>query len=532
VTAAAPVRRILVAGSGIAGLYTALLARTACPTASITVVTKGAVEESNTWYAQGGISAVLPANPAGDTVASHVADTLAAGTGFNDPAAVELLCRDAAGHIERLVRAGAAFDRAAGGGFAFGREAAHAVHRILHVDGDSTGAGVAAALIRAVRAAGVDILEHTFLAGLLTDGGAVCGAQILAARGPHAGAVREVEADAVVLATGGAGQLFEHNTNPEVATADGFAAAWRAGAVVKDVEFYQFHPTALDVPGNFMISEAVRGEGAVLRDADGHRFMPGYHPDAELAPRDVVSRSIAQHLKQNNDGGRHVYLDATGVAAARGTGFLARRFPMLTRRTRELGFDWETDLLPVVPAAHYWMGGVQTDLWARTSLRGLYAVGEVACTGVHGANRLASNSLLEGLVFAGRAVAALAGGAPEAWPAFTAQPLDLPEPAGADRGEAAEPVGRAQLQRLMADNAAVVRDDAGLAVAAKQLAAWQAAGGPGIAECETGNLLLTAQLLVHAARRRTESFGAHYRSDYPQRAGSEHRAYVRSQETQ
>ncbi|MFD1214904.1 FAD-binding protein, partial [Arthrobacter sp. GCM10027362] len=274
----------------------------------------------------------------------------------------------------------------------------------------------------------------------------------------------------VVLATGGAGQLFEATTNPAGATSDGAALAWTAGAVLADLEFFQFHPTLLDPAATggrpFMVSEAVRGEGALLVDSAGGRFMPGVHPDAELAPRDVVSRAIHDRRQElaRQDADPAVYLDATVIAAARGTDFLARRFPMIDATVRSLGFDWSRELLPVVPASHYWMGGVRTDLHARTSVPGLYAVGEAACTGVHGANRLASNSLLEGLVFARRAVQSL--DLHRTAPSFRAVPLAFD-----DGGTACT---RAEIQSLMSASAGVLRDRAGLELAAKQLAEWTA----------------------------------------------------------
>ncbi|MHA7293721.1 L-aspartate oxidase [Arthrobacter sp. HLT1-21] len=514
-------RHVVVVGSGIAGLYSALRLRHAIPGAAVTLITKAQVEDSNTWYAQGGIACVLHSSGGsgdtahqcgadrGDSVASHVADTLAAGGGSCAPEAVQVLCAEAARHIDVLLGLGIPFDRTAVGELALGREAAHSASRILHAGGDATGPAVAQALIAAVRQdPGISVLENSFLADLLTGGAntaapAVTGVQIL-----REGALTTVDADAVILATGGAGQLFTHNTNPAVATGDGVAAAWRAGAVVKDLEFFQFHPTALDVPGNVLISEAVRGEGAVLLDGSGQRFMAAYHPAAELAPRDVISRSIALHLRDRGE--ERVYLDATGLG---GPDFLATRFPSLHRLTAAHGFDWSVDPLPVVPAAHYWMGGIQTDLWGRTSLKGLYAVGETACTGVHGANRLASNSLLEGLVFASRAVDALAARTDDdgsGWPGFPATPLQFPDTA------ANEVCDRRTLQRLLTDHAAVTRSGAGLRVAAKQLDQFSGASGT-VEQRETGNLLIAARLLVHAAAAREESRGAHYRTDFPGR---------------
>ena len=424
----------MVVGSGIAGLYAALLASDAVldggPACEVVLLSKGTLEQSNTFYAQGGVSAVLTPGQAapGDSVAAHIADTLAAGAGLNDPEAVRVLCTEAVRDIAGLGRYGVHFDAGPGGGPALGLEAAHSAARILHAGGDATGACIARALVAAVLDRAV--LDRTaqgrlrvetgaFVTDLLTGhpgqdpaGAArVTGVAYLANGQP-----RQLDADAVLLATGGAGRLFARTSNPSVATADGLALAWRAGAAVRDLEFFQFHPTTLaadEIPGGppaLLISEAVRGEGAVLLDAAGYRFMPDYHPDAELAPRDVVSRSIALHLAATGaPADSPVFLDARGIEAARGPGFLARRFPTITAATRAAGYDWTTQTLPVSPAAHYWMGGVSTDLWGRTSVPGLYAAGEVACTGAQGANRLASNSLLEGLVFGRRAVEAFLG---------------------------------------------------------------------------------------------------------------------------
>ncbi|BBE23177.1 hypothetical protein MN0502_20600 [Arthrobacter sp. MN05-02] len=401
--------------------------------------------------------------------------------------------------------------------------------RILHLGGDATGAGLIDALTAAVRRdPAIRILEDAFVARVLLDdvGGPprAVGVEVLQDAAP-----RPIAASAVVLATGGAGQLYEHTTNPAIATGDGVALAWRAGAVVSDLEFFQFHPTALDVPGNPLISEAVRGEGARLVDAHGHRFMPDYHPDGDLAPRDVVSRSIARHLAQDpvaapgvrpedaaaSRRARCVYLDATAL----GADFLARRFPSLTALTARHGYDWSAAVVPVVPAAHYWMGGVRTDVDGRTSVQGLFAVGEVARTGVHGANRLASNSLLEAVVFATRCAAAISAGGGTA-PVFDAEVLDL------DAEEAGtQPVTRRELQAVMADHAGLLRTGSGLDVAAKQLASYRAGTDP-----ETANLLLCARLLVHAAADRPGSCGAHYRSDQPDSAlhrPAPSRSYIR-----
>jgi L-aspartate oxidase len=548
----------VIVGGGIAGLYAALLASDAvggAPDVEVVLLSKGTLEQSNTFFAQGGVSAVLSPEEAspGDSVAAHIADTLAAGAGLNDPEAVRILCTEAVRDIEGLRRFGVHFDTGPEGNPALGLEAAHSAARILHAGGDATGACIARGLVAAVRERAVggrlrvetgafvtELLSGTAAAGgSEAAGGSTPGARVAGVAYLCNGGPRQLAADAVLLATGGAGRLFARTSNPAVATADGLALAWRAGAAVRDLEFFQFHPTTLaaaEVPGGppaLLVSEAVRGEGAVLLDASGYRFLPDYHPDAELAPRDVVSRSVALHLVATGaPADSPVYLDARGIEATRGRGFLARRFPTIAAATRAAGYDWTAEPLPVSPAAHYWMGGVSTDLWGRTSVPGLYAAGEVACTGAQGANRLASNSLLEGLVFGRRAVEAfLRQRHPEPAPCAPAprppRPRDvlagprpaLPEAAPAP-ADAAVPFSREALGRLMTCAAGVLRTGAGLDAAGEQLAAWAAAAGEGHGnEClnsgahEDRNLLLAAELLVASARKRAASLGAHYRAD-------------------
>lgn len=506
---------VVIVGSGIAGLTAALHA-----TASdcrVTLVTKDVLEHANTRYAQGGIAGVMFDD---DSAAAHEHDTLVAGAGLSDPDAVHVLVAEGPERIRELIALGVAFDRGTDGELVKGLEAAHSYPRVLHAGGDATGSAIEKALVARLRASGVEVIEHAFLIDLLlADDGSVRGVWLLIDD-----TRREIiAADAVVLATGGAGQLYAHTTNPPVATGDGIAAALRAGAVVRDLEFFQFHPTVLTGAGDaFLISEAVRGEGGVLRDDQGRRFMLDAHVDAELAPRDVVARTIAAVMEEQ--AGRPVLLDATGLgqtgsgpARKQTAAFLARRFPTIDAAVRERGLDWSQEPLPVTPAAHYLMGGVATDLAGRTSIRGLYAVGEVARTGVHGANRLASNSLLEGAVFGARAGDAIATDAASGvWPppsAFSTptDPSSPPVAAAAD----AEPFSRAALQRLMWDDAGLVRDARGLAHAASLLAAWrraprQAADEAGL---EDENLLLVAEALVDAATARIGSIGAHTRRD-------------------
>ncbi len=562
----------MIVGSGVAGLYAALLATDAATAGGrdieVVLLSKGTLEQSNTFYAQGGVSAVLAPEDAapGDSVAAHIADTLAAGAGLNDAEAVRVLCTEAVRDIAGLARYGVHFDAGPDGGPALGLEAAHSAPRILHAGGDATGACIARGLVAAVleravleravlgRAAHGRLRVETsaFVTDLLTDvrpdalsqHGAtpptparVTGVAYLAAGRPQ-----QLAADAVLLATGGAGRLFARTSNPSVATADGLALAWRAGAAVRDLEFFQFHPTTLaadEVPGGppaLLISEAVRGEGAVLLDSAGYRFMPDYHPDAELAPRDVVSRSIALHLAATGAApDSPVYLDARGIEADRGAGFLARRFPTITAATLAAGYDWTAETVPVSPAAHYWMGGVCTDLRGRTSVPGLYAAGEVARTGAQGANRLASNSLLEGLVFGRRAVedfldapvpdtAWLSPARGDVHPGGLVPPAAAvaPKTGAADASDV--PFSRARLGRLMTAAAGVTRTGTDLDAAALQLAQWaagfeaadfiaEARAGLGQAAHEDRNLLQAAELLVAAARQRTHSVGAHYRAD-------------------
>ncbi len=451
---------VIVVGSGIAGLIAAL---ETSRKHTVTLVTKAKLSEGNTRYAQGGIAAAMFED---DSVAEHIADTLRAGAGLCRLSAVEVLCAEGPERIRDLIRLGVGFDRS-NGELARGLEAAHSRARVLHAGGDATGLAIETALVRAVRAADIKVLEHTFALDLLLEDGCVRGLEILDPDNVRIA----LDADAVVLASGGAGQLYKHTTNPTVATGDGVALALRAGAQIADVEFYQFHPTALAVPGNFLISEAVRGDGAVLLDVDGRRFMKDLDPRAELAPRDVVARGIAAQMAKQN--GRPVLLDATAL----GSQFLAERFPTIDAACRSRGLNWGSEPVPVTPAAHYWMGGVRTDNWGRTSVPGLFAVGEVACTGVHGANRLASNSLLESLVFAWRCAQLLVADN------LSWQKQGQMEATGDERGSAeteaqgieiedsgsASPVERAELQQLMWDTAGIHRDGAGLQHAAAQL---------------------------------------------------------------
>jgi L-aspartate oxidase len=525
----------VVVGSGIAGLTVALHAvEHGC---RVTLVTKDVLEHANTRYAQGGIAGVMFDD---DRSEDHIRDTLTAGAGLSDPEAVRVLVDEGPARIRELIALGVAFDRGADGEFVKGLEAAHSYPRILHSGGDATGTAIEKALVARLRASDVRVIEHAFLVDLVLDDGRVTGVDLLVGDAPAsesaprvAGVRERVDADAVVLATGGAGELYAHTTNPAVATGDGIAAALRAGADVTDLEFFQFHPTVLegraDAAGvangeSFLVSEAVRGEGATLIDENGRRFAFDAHPDGELAPRDVVARAIARQMEAQ--GGRPALLDATHLRATpeETADFLARRFPTIDRAVRDRGLDWAREPIPVTPAAHYLMGGVTTDLDGRTTLPGLYAVGEVARTGVHGANRLASNSLLEGAVFGARAGDAIAEDAASGvWPFSLAKAPSSPATVSSFPASV-PPFSRTALQELLWEDAGLVRDAAGLEHAASLVAAWRRAHRAPIseAEFEDENLLLVGEQLVAAALRRRESVGAHYRSDEPSSDGREH----------
>ena len=501
-TAGLPARTcdVLVVGSGIAGLVAAL---EAARFVKVLLVTKGALTETATWYAQGGIAGAVGE---ADSIELHKADTLVVGQGLCDPAVVRAVVSEAAEALGALAALGVAFSRGADGAVELAREGGHSLPRVLHT-GDATGAGVQAALTEAVRStAGIEIVEHAFLLDLLTDDGRCVGALV---REHDAAPPTAIFAGATVLATGGCGQVYRVTTNPAVATGDGIAAAWRAGAEIADMEFVQFHPTALDSSASprFLITEALRGEGAYLLDCDQQRFMLGIHPLAELAPRDVVSREIERVMARCHR--PNVWLDARHL----GEEYLRARFPTIWEACIEAGFDLSRDLVPVAPAAHYLVGGVLVDVNGRTSLPGLYASGEVASSGLHGANRLASNSLLEGLVFSRRIGRELAD---EDLAPRTPHLVGVAAAPGS--GKKSPAAVRARMQALMSSRVAMTRDGEGLAEASEALGAAAGSLAPdGIAAAEARNLLTVADLIVSAARYREESRGTHFRADFPAR---------------
>ena len=493
---------IVVVGSGIAGLTTALKASRS---GSVLLVTKTELDAGSTRWAQGGIAAAL--GP-GDSPSDHLTDTLVAGAGLCDEEAVRVLVTEGPDLVRELVDLGTRFDLDHAGDLALTREGGHLRHRIAHAGGDATGAEIERALIAAVKATpGIEIIEHALVIDLLkTADGRACGVTLHVIGAGRRDGVGAALGRAVVLATGGLGQVFASTTNPPVATGDGVALALRGGAEVTDLEFVQFHPTVLWLgPGAAgqqpLISEAVRGEGAVLLDVRGHRFMVGQHPLAELAPRYVVAQAIIRQLRAT--GADHVLLDARGVPD------FADRFPTITASCRANGIDPVTMPIPVVPGAHHASGGVRTDLAGRTNVPGLYACGEVACTGVHGANRLASNSLLEGLVFAARIADDIARSLPPSGEPVT------------DQRDAAllPPSTLVGVQQAMTLGAGVLRSAGSLAAAAAALADIGAAtevAEPCVEAWQATNLHTVASALVAGARLRNETRGCHWREDYPE----------------
>jgi L-aspartate oxidase len=492
-----PVTDVLVLGSGVAGLTAAIHAATRGLTTI--VLTKAELDVSATSYAQGGVAAAL--EEAHDSPELHLADTVTAGAHLCDIDAVRVLVTEGPDRIRELIGFGARFDHL-GAELATTREGGHSVARVIHAGGDATGAEIQRALTETALRLDIEVRERWRVTDLLVEGGRAAGVRALDA----AGAPRQVRARHTVVATGGAGQCFAVTTNPPVSTGDGIAMALRARVAVADLEFMQFHPTALDTPASprVLLSEALRGEGAVLRDDDGVAFMAEEHPLGDLAPRDVVARAITRRCLTR--GTSHMWLDATAIPS------FAERFPTIWRLVRNAGLDPTHDWLPVAPAAHYLSGGIVADLDGASNLPGLWACGEAACSGVHGANRLASNSLLDGLVFGSRIIEAIArgkdgpdaSGAMRGVPAWVDGPILAPELGGR--------TPRQEFQRVLTRDAGVLRDHDRLTRATAELSAMRAA------TLEDANLLAVGRALVAAALARRESRGTHTRLDYPERS--------------
>jgi L-aspartate oxidase len=489
----------IVVGGGIAGLRAAIGLAEA---GRVLVVTKQEVTESNTQYAQGGIAVALSDD---DEVELHLQDTIDAGDGLVNIEAARVLVEEGPQRIQELIDWGTQFDRT-GSRLSFTREGAHSRSRILHAHGDSTGREIGRALIARARSISqIEFTEFEFTADLCANDGEVTGVVLLAPDGTRG----TVQSRAVLLATGGAGQVYSDTTNPSVATGDGIAMAYRSGAVISDMEFFQFHPTALSIPGapRFLLSEALRGEGALLLNPAHQRFMSRYHPLAELAPRDVVARAIVQEIANVHRQPSVCYLDLRHLDAA----ILRARFPRIYSTCQQYGIDITRDLIPIRPAAHYLMGGIRTDLRGRSSISRLYAAGETACTGVHGANRLASNSLLEGLVFGARVAEAMREESSR-----VGVINDTENVPGRTREDAA---GIAQqFKQSMWKHAGVVRDREGLEQVLREITDWKQklGGGSDRHSIEVRNLLLVGEMIARSALAREESRGAHFRTDFPQ----------------
>ncbi|MBF0558000.1 MAG: L-aspartate oxidase [Nitrospirae bacterium] len=494
----------LVIGSGVAGLRAAI---ELADHGKVIIVTKDVPTESSTEYAQGGVAVALSDE---DEVGIHFEDTIKAGDGLCKRGAVKVLVEEGPRRISELIEWGAEFDRE-GPKLAFTMEAAHSRRRILHSKGDSTGKELERVLISKARSIkNIERLPFSTATDLVVEQDTCMGGHVISASDSV-----YIEAKSTVLATGGAGQIYSRTTNPAVATGDGMAMAYRAGAILEDMEFVQFHPTALFIPPapHFLLSEAMRGEGALLRNKTGELFMKRYHPDAELAPRDVVSRAIMSEMTAT--GTDHVYLDLRHL----GSEFIKNRFPRIYSTCLQYSVDITADMVPVSPAAHYIMGGVRTDRNGCTSIRGLYAAGEVACTGVHGANRLASNSLLEGLVYgyrAGQSAAARRLGRTAGKDLSSTG--SSPDPAIPSNALAESDSIRQRLRDIMWKDAGIIRSKTSLNEVIEGLSRWDFILGMDFTsrrDLELKNMLTVALIIVKAASRRKESIGAHYRSDFP-----------------
>ncbi len=496
----------IIAGSGIAGLYTALMAKSH---GSVLVITKGSIEDCNTRHAQGGIAAAIGRD---DSPELHYKDTIAAGDGLCDEEAVRIMVNEAPERITELVDMGVPFDTLEGE-ITLTREAAHSVSRILHAGGDATGEYIEVTLSNQIRLSGIQVLEDSLATEILVEKGQVQGIKVLDCR---TGSIEEFGCKNLILSTGGAGQLYKFNTNSDVATGDGLSLAYDAGAEIIDMEFYQFHPTALSLPGvtPFLISEAVRGEGGILVNAEDRAFMHDYDERGDLAPRDIVARSIIYEMEKT--GTNKVYIDVTHLP----TFTITTRFPNIYRFCLEHGLNITQELIPVAPAAHYMIGGVRTNSWGETNITGLFACGETACTTIHGANRLASNSLLEAVVFSKRIITK------------TTDTKNILKVKTGNNSSERHSLSQRQsmlsstspsfsaLQGLLWEEVGILRNKESLIRAADTLAAWQNLMSPPAdrPSYELHNLVLAGRLVSEAALIRKESRGAHFRSDYPRRS--------------
>lgn len=507
----------VIIGSGIAGLYTALKLEQNCPESKILLITKSTLGESNSYYAQGGIVAVLNENK-DDSVKLHIKDTLRAGAGLCDENTVMFISESSNEVIKDLLNFGVEFDREENGNFKLTKEAAHSVNRILHSGGDATGRQIEKALIKAVKEnKSIEIRENTIVVDLSVKNNICSG--LITFDGKE---YEQVISKTVILATGGPGQIYQYTTNPVCATGDGFALAYRAGTILRDMEFVQFHPTALafedsEHHNRFLISEAVRGEGAKLCDNNGYYYMKDYDERKELAPRDIVARANFIQMRKTNS--QCVYLDATELDNPQ------KRFPTISKKCKQFGIDIEKDLIPVAPAAHYFMGGIKTDLNGETSVNNLFAIGECASTGLHGANRLASNSLLECVVCAYKTAQYLKNNMDMqknnvTMNSFQGLPYYMPDEHSSDKFTMTDKL-KSKLKTTMWENVGIFRNEKFLSQALKDIEQIEREFNRpdycvSIEEYELRNMLITSKLVVKSALQRKESRGAHYRTDYLQ----------------
>jgi L-aspartate oxidase len=494
----------IIVGSGIAGLYIALLA---IEQGSVLILTKGSIDDCNTRYAQGGIAVAMGKD---DSPELHFKDTMAAGDGLCDAEAVRILTDEAADCTADLIKFGVPFDTL-DGEITLTREAAHSVSRVMHAGGDATGEHIEVTLSRQVHSTPIKVLENCLASEILIQNGKVIGVKALDCR---TGSVEEYHCRFLILATGGAGKLFKYTTNSDVVTGDGIALAFEAGAEICDIEFFQFHPTVLRLPGvaPFLISEAVRGEGGIIKNVEGHRFMSNYAAEAELATRDVVARSIVYEMRKTHSD--RVFLDVTHLPSR----LITTRFPHIYSFCRDHGLDITKGLIPVAPAAHYLMGGVKVNIWGETNISGLFAAGETACTGVHGANRLASNSLLESVVFSKRVIQRTEMTTPTHHGEKRSKEAIFSCLPGRKALPKAPPLNLPNLQSLMWDKVGIIRSGEGLEEAADIFATWESllSEPNDRPSYELNNLVLCARLVTEAALLREESRGAHFRADFPQ----------------